>query len=610
MKKIKLLSILLILSSVAFAQTPFNLTGATATQNFNAGSLDNGSGNMLNTFPSGWGLAEAGSGSSANGFYRAGTGSSGAGDARSFGAANTQERAFGSVGSGSVRPAIGFAFTNNTSNTITQMNVSYVGEQWRTGDSLPLVDTLVFEYSLNASSIDDSAATWVGVSALNFYSPTPVHQGSLDGNLASNQTNLSSMIPAQVPNASTVYFRWRDGDISGTEDGLAVDDFSITVTTSGGPLPPVLLSTTPADNATNVPVSTTALTVTIDNNITMLNNGGVATLVNISNATSSSIPVSSMTFNGATATLSGVSLASNTDYAVLIDANILQTANGPFAGIADSSVWNFTTENTTAPPAVTSLNETFTGCNDPNFGVFTAYSEVGGQNWRCTTFGNGDTNAVRMNGGTGPTTTFDNEDWLISPPLDLSAMSMPLLEFYSKIRFSGTNSKELLVSGDYSGTGSPAAANWTAIQIPNWSALDTVWRKFSPIDLTSYKSSNFHLAFKYVSASTGTADEWTIDDVKITEGATAVTSWTKEELEVTVLGDAHASLNLLFASSKERNMKYQVVELGGRAVAKGNIQVLGGTANQVIALPSLAAGMYFLEVHNAEGKALVKFMVK
>jgi len=610
MKKIKLLSLLVILSSVAFAQTPFNLTGATATQNFNAGSLDNGSGNMLNTFPSGWGLEEAGSGSSANGFYRAGTGSSGAGDARSFGAANSQERAFGSVGSGSVRPTLGFGFTNNTSNTITQMNISYVGEQWRTGDSLPLVDTLVFEYSLNATSIDDSAATWVSVNALHFYSPTPVHQGSLDGNLAANQTSLSSTITAQVANASTVYFRWRDGDISGTEDGLAIDDFSMTVTTSGGPLPPVLLSTTPADNATNVPVNTTALTLTIDNQIMMLNNGGVATLVNVTNATSVSIPVNNFSFSGATATISGVTLASNTDYIVLVDANILQTNNGPFGGISDSTVWNFKTENTTAPAAVTSLNETFTICNDPNFGVFSAYSEVGGQNWRCTTFGNGDTNAVRMNGGTGPMTTFDNEDWLISPPLDLSAMSMPLLEFFSKIRFSGTNTKELLVSGDYSGTGSPAAANWTAIQIPNWSALDTTWRKFSPIDLSTYKSSNFHLAFKYVSSASGTADEWTIDDVNITEGATAVTSWTKEDLDLIILGDVSTNLNLLISSSKERDMKYQVRELSGRKVAQGNLHVLGGSSKQMIAMPNLAVGMYFLEVHNSEGNAQVKFLVR
>jgi len=610
MKKIKLLSLLIILSSVAFAQTPFNLTGATASQNFNAGSLDNGSGNMLNTFPSGWGLEEAGSGTSANGFYRAGTGSSGAGDARSFGAANSQERAFGSLGSGSVRPTLGFGFTNNTNNTITQMNISYVGEQWRTGDSLPIVDTLVFEYSLNASSIDDSAATWTSVNALHFYSPTPVHQGPLDGNLAANQTSLSSTITAQVANASTVYFRWRDGDISGTEDGLAIDDFSMTVTTSGGPLPPVLLSTTPADNATNVPVNTTALTLTINNQIMMLNNGGVATLVNVTNATSVSIPVNNFSFSGVTATVSGVTLASNTDYIVLMDSNILQTNNGPFGGISDSTVWNFKTENTTAPPAVTSLNETFTICNDPNFGVFSAYSEVGGQNWRCTTFGNGDTNAVRMNGGTGPMTTFDNEDWLISPPLDLSAMSMPLLEFLSKIRFSGTNTKELLVSGDYSGTGSPAAANWTAIQIPNWSALDTTWRKFSPIDLSTYKSSNFHLAFKYVSSASGTADEWTIDDVNITEGATAVTSWTKEDLDLVILGDISTNLNLLISSSKERDMKYQVRELSGRKVAQGNLHVLGGSSKQMIAMPNLAVGMYFLEVHNSEGNAQVKFLVK
>jgi hypothetical protein len=71
--------------------------------------------------------------------YNSGTGSSNAGALYSFGVAGTNpvtDRALGSVGSGATGTVFyGARFVNNTGNTITSLDVSYNGEQWRNGGS-------------------------------------------------------------------------------------------------------------------------------------------------------------------------------------------------------------------------------------------------------------------------------------------------------------------------------------------------------------------------------------------------------------------------------------------------------------------------------------------
>src|SRR5262249_46753785 len=97
--------------------------GSPYTQNFDTLA----SSSTSSTVPAGWDFAEAGSG--ANTTYTAGTGSNNTGDTYSFG--TTGERAFGMLQSGSLVSTIGASFTNNTGATITDLAISYMGEQWR-----------------------------------------------------------------------------------------------------------------------------------------------------------------------------------------------------------------------------------------------------------------------------------------------------------------------------------------------------------------------------------------------------------------------------------------------------------------------------------------------
>ncbi len=201
--------------SIAALGTPY-------TQDFNTLA----SSGTSSVTPNGWAFSE--SGSNANGTYAAGNGSSNTGNTYSFGATGSSERAFGGLQSGSLIPTIGAAFSNDTGATISELLISYTGEQWRLGTSGRGADRLEFQLSTDATSL--TTGTWVSHTALNFSSPVTVGTvGALDGNAGANRTVVSGTITGlAIPPGQTFWIRWNDYNVSGSDDGLAVDDFSIT----------------------------------------------------------------------------------------------------------------------------------------------------------------------------------------------------------------------------------------------------------------------------------------------------------------------------------------------------------------------------------------------
>ncbi|HUS11817.1 MAG TPA: Ig-like domain-containing protein, partial [Pyrinomonadaceae bacterium] len=239
----------LIPSAFADTATPISIAnfGVALSENFNTLALTGTS----NTTPIGWGFSE--SGTNANTLYTAGTGSSNAGDTYSFGALSNSERAFGGLRSGSLVPIVGASFTNNTGGTITSLDISYTGEQWRQGVlNRGAADRLDFQLSTDATTL--TTGTYSDVNALDFSSPnTTTAVGALDGNAAINRTNITSTISGlSIANGATFFIRWTDFDIASSDDGLAVDDFSLTANGDPGDTAPTVNTTTPANGATNV----------------------------------------------------------------------------------------------------------------------------------------------------------------------------------------------------------------------------------------------------------------------------------------------------------------------------------------------------------------------
>jgi len=224
MKKFGLLIILFSFVGVLNAQIV--LDGINVySQDFNTLAI---SGTTNTTIPTGWFFSE--SGTNANTFYSAGTGSGTAGDTYSFGAAANTDRTFGGLRSGTLIPTIGANFINNTGFAITQIPINYTGEQWRAGVlNRNAADRLDFQLSTDATSL--TTGTWTDYNALDFSSPNiNTAVGALDGNATVNRVGIQYLITGlNIVNGATFWIRWTDFDITSSDDGLGIDDFSIDI---------------------------------------------------------------------------------------------------------------------------------------------------------------------------------------------------------------------------------------------------------------------------------------------------------------------------------------------------------------------------------------------
>lgn len=211
----------------ALAQVSIPVDGVAITQNFNTLAASGSS----NALPAGWVLLETGS--AGNDSYTAGSGTLNTGNTYSFGMGSTSERALGTLRSGTLAPTIGAAFVNDTGAPITSLDVAYWGEQWRLG-ATGRQDRLDFQYSLDATSL--SSGTWTNVDALDFSTLNTTATGAYNGddgaNRALEQATLGGLA---IPSGGVIWIRWADFDPSGSDDGLAVDDFSITAYATDNP---------------------------------------------------------------------------------------------------------------------------------------------------------------------------------------------------------------------------------------------------------------------------------------------------------------------------------------------------------------------------------------
>jgi VCBS repeat-containing protein len=224
--------------------------GSSVTENFDALGTA-ATGNTI--LPNGWRIAEAGgssgTGSNVDGTYRANDGALNTGDTYSYGATGSGERALGMLRSGTLVSTIGAELVNTGSSPITSLEVSFTGEQWRLGTADRGADRLDFEYSTDATSL--TTGTWTGLDGLDFIGPvTTGALGARDGNVAANRVARTATIGGlNLAQNQRLWVRWVDVEISGADDGLAIDDVRFGQAVDN---PPSVASTSPLPNATSV----------------------------------------------------------------------------------------------------------------------------------------------------------------------------------------------------------------------------------------------------------------------------------------------------------------------------------------------------------------------
>ncbi|HEX3599223.1 MAG TPA: hypothetical protein VHU84_03720, partial [Lacipirellulaceae bacterium] len=207
--------------------------------------------------------------------YTVDNGSANAGAIYSYGTTAAADRALGSVASASNIAAFGVEFVNTSGSTINSLTIAYRGEFWRS--STTTQNTLTFAYTVGASGSTNylTASGETASSALNLVGPSPVTtNGALDGNALGNNANFSATLNGlSWANGQSLYLRWQDKDDTGSDAGLAVDNFALVVNTP---------TTTYVDDAwtgfTNGQVITDADAVTAGNQPAIFGTNAFATL--------------------------------------------------------------------------------------------------------------------------------------------------------------------------------------------------------------------------------------------------------------------------------------------------------------------------------------------
>lgn len=152
----------------------------------------------------------------------------------------TTDRALGSmmeglVGTGNFA-SFGVVFEIGAGLKVTSAAVSYTGEQWfRTAAASN--DRLDFQYkilnSYNSATYQIHNDTgWTDVNGLDFSALQTGTNQKLNGNVATNRSALSSVIPLVAEESQFIAFRWTNAsDATAAQAALAVDDLNIQFTT-------------------------------------------------------------------------------------------------------------------------------------------------------------------------------------------------------------------------------------------------------------------------------------------------------------------------------------------------------------------------------------------
>lgn len=204
------------------------------------------------------------------------------------------------------------------------------------------------------------------------------------------------------------------------------------------------------------------------------------------------------------------------------DGKVVNPDGSTIGGIEDGGKGdggNVTPDGPSTPAAAQKLPFANNFKSATSLDPFTAFSESGNEAWRIDNSGEYKRGAS-MSGYNGGAKA--NVDWLITPALDFTGATAPMLFLNHTIGHAGNVQEEqqVLISKDYV-SGDPTKATWTKLTITypgkpakgNFSATD------SETDLSAYAGEkNIHIALKYTSTDQSSS-QWQIGKIEV-KGAT------------------------------------------------------------------------------------------
>ena len=194
----------------------------------------------------------------------------------------------------------------------------------------------------------------------------------------------------------------------------------------------------------------------------------------------------------------------------------------------------------------------------------------------------------------------DNEQWCISPALDLSARAYQnvTLTFMNAMKFNGP-ALELYISDDYDGQ-DPTAATWEPMEYTQ-SEGNYEWTESGEIVLDEYIGRTCHIGFRYISTIEDGAASWEIDDIIVVA----------EEVQMTITPDTALNVEvwnsyneLMIVNNGDEALNVVVYNLIGQPVLSEKV-----TTGSNVIRHDLIDGVYIVRIANGKETTGVKVVV-
>lgn len=222
-------------------------------------------------------------------------------------------------------------------------------------------------------------------------------------------------------------------------------------------------------------------------------------------------------------------------------------------------------------------------------GTWTAYNVIGDQVWTNYEF-NGEKFAQMSGYDNGSN---ENEDWLISPQMNLTGFVSVTFNFTTATNYDGP-ALQLFFSSDYDGSGDPNDFTWIDItDKATWSDGSWNWLPSGDVDLTSLAAQSSYVAFKYTSTSEQSAT-WEVDNILIF-GIQGVGINETEREDVTLYPNPATDFFNINANTEGQ---LNIIDLTGRNVMTATLQKGINRIN----ISTLHQGMYLIRVTNKDNK--------
>ncbi|RFS24531.1 T9SS C-terminal target domain-containing protein [Chitinophaga silvatica] len=300
-------------------------------------------------------------------------------------------------------------------------------------------------------------------------------------------------LPYACNNKALIQLRWLSKDLSGTGNRPAFEIDNIFIYSAGkDSTAPDLIKISPFQTSV-YPVS--ILQAEFDEPL-QVGDGNIY-ITDLTNQKTDTLNIKdkSITISDQTIIIKRI-LSSKHQYQITTDSGIVKDFYGnSFNGIGKETNWNFNTD-------LTDYLFSFDDCGGNNYSSF---SVKGPQHWVCKG------NIIQMNGFENK--PIENEDWLISPELDISNFNYPVLSYTAKKEFEGPD-LELNISGTYK-DGDPRMADWKGVY-SRWPVnADSGFMKIKDINLAAFKNSKIRIAFVYNSDKIQQAARWSVAEISV-----------------------------------------------------------------------------------------------